>query len=141
MHVRSLVIINVFVLCTLRTQAQKLINPESDTIKWSYGRIDNKIRSEALSISGHFISYGGKAFIWSQNGSNHDYFFDVRGAKGSWSDVENSGELVYDAICEGIDGTIRIYGRGRNVVIQLDFRKPDKLTPNIDLRINSYSKL
>ena len=121
--------------------AQKTVSPESDTIKWSYGRIDNRIRSESLSITGHLISYGGKGFLWVQNGSDHDYRFDVKGVKGSWSNADNRGELVYQAECEGIDGTITISGQGKNIVIQLDFRKPDKLTPNIDLKITSYNKL
>lgn len=121
--------------------AQKAISPQTDTIRWNYGRIDNKIRSESLSITGHFISYGSKGFLWVQNGSDHDYRFEVKGVKGTWPDVDDRGELVYDAECEGIDGTIRIYGQGKSIVIQLDFRKADKLTPNIDLKVTSYSKL
>lgn len=117
------------------------INPETDTVRWDYGKVENKVRSETLSISGHFISYGSKSFLWVQNGMDHKYAFEIKGVKGSWSDITQTGELVYQAVCEGIDGTIRIYRQRRDVIIQLDFAKPDTLSPNIDLQVSSYSKI
>jgi len=61
--------------------------------------------------------------------------------KDDWSKNQQSGELVYKAVCNGVDGTVRITREEGKVAIQLDFTQKDKLTPNVELRINSFSKI
>jgi hypothetical protein len=140
---RNLIIFLAFlsiVFCT-NGYAQNAVNPSSDTVRWNYGRGENKARAEALAISGHLISYGGRGFLWVQNGTDRKYSFQVKSAKGTWQDGEQNGEIVYDATCDGIDGTIRIYRKNREVGIQINFALPDKLTPNVLLEINSYNRM
>jgi hypothetical protein len=118
----------------------QVINPEKDTVKWEYGKVQNNLRSESVTISGHFITYGNNGLLWVQNGMDHKYAFEVKSVKGSWCDVSENGELVYGAICEGLEGTVPLYRQRKDVIIQIDFAQPDKLSPNIDLQINSFSK-
>lgn len=142
---RKLILFGLMILSLSITtsvcQAQKL-NLKNDTISWEYGRGENKTRSESLTISGRFISYAEKGFLWVQNGTDTKYFFEVKMInKGDWSDTSENGEVEYRAICNGIEGTIRIYRDRQGVSVHLDFNQKDKLTPNVVLQINSFSKV
>jgi len=138
---RFLVIASMLVVITFVCNAQQSISLKSDTIAWQYGNGENRAKSEALTISGRFISYGEKGFRWIQNGTDKEYLFDVKSVNGSWPDISKTGEVEYQAVCDGISGTIRIYRSGGSVDIHLDFNQKDKLTPNVVLKINSFSKI
>jgi len=122
-------------------EAQQSLSLKNDTISWRYGNGENRAKSEALTISGRFISYGEKGFRWIQNGTDKEYYFDVKSVSGSWSDIAKTGEVEYRAVCDGISGIIRIYRAGGAVAIHLDFNQKDKLTPNVVLQVNSFSKI
>ena len=126
---------------TLVCKAQQSISVKNDTISWQYGRGENRAKSESLTISGRFISYGEKGFRWIQNGTDREYYFDVKSVNGSWSDISKTGEVIYTAVCNGVNGTIRIYRAGGSTSIHLDFNQKDKLTPNVVLQVNSFSKI
>lgn len=137
----SLAVTSLFLVMAFICKAQQALNIKSDTISWQYGNGENIAKSESLSITGRFISYGDKSFRWIQNGTDKQYVFDVKSVNGSWPDISKTGEVEYTAVCEGISGTIRIYRSGGSVDIHLDFNQKDKLTPNIVLKVNSFSKI
>ena len=122
------------------THAQK-VNPAMDTVEWFYSKIENKVRNESVSISGKFISYGGKSFKWIQNGVDREYTFDNKSTMGDWFDSSQEGEFTYRSSCKDINGTIRIYRDKRKVFIVLDFVQPEKRTPHLVFEITSYAKL
>ena len=94
-----------------------------------------------ITLSGHLISYGEKGFLWVQDGMELKYSFDVRAVKGDWSDISQNGELIFESVCEGVTGTIRIFKEKRMIKIHMDFTQPNRLTPNIILETNSFQKL
>lgn len=122
-------------------KAQKAINVKSDTIKWQYGSGQNIAKSESMSISGYIITYGNKSFLWVQNGTDTKYSFDIKATQGEWLNSNDLGELNYNAVCEGITGTIRLYREKKGMSFHLNFTQTDKQTPNIVLPIISFSKL
>lgn len=137
----TVVFIVAISLIVIDAKAQKAVNVTGDTVQWNYGSGLNKARNESMSISGHFISYSNKVMVWVQNGTDTRYTFDIKQVRGAWTDSNARGQIVYEAVCEGISGTISIYRDGSGLAIHLDFAKPDKLTPNIVLPVVSVSKL
>ncbi len=131
----------LFVLLCLSSYGQSSTNPETDTIKWEYKKIENRVQKETVSLSGTIISYGGTSFKWHQNNVDREYVFEVKSVKGNWKDASKDGELVYTAVCNEIEGTIHISRRKKLVTIVLDFVKPDKRTPHLVLDINSITKI
>jgi len=137
--IRTIILLLVSTLI-LHAQEQA-INPEVDTIKWEYTNISNRVRSERVNISGHFITYAGRGFIWIQDGVDRTYSFDVKSREGRWPNADEDGELVYVATCRDAEGTIRISRRRRQLIVELDFVRPDKTTPHLVLNVNSYAKM
>jgi hypothetical protein len=133
--------VSSMMLTSIAANGQEVFNPKSDTIKWVYVNGENKTRSEKMNISGHVISYGSSGFLWVQDGTDRKYKIDVKSFKDDWTKSRQYGELVYKAVCNGVDGTVRISREEGKVAIQLDFTQKDKLTPNVELRINSFSKI
>lgn len=116
-------------------------NPETDTIQWHYGDIQNVVRSEKVNISGHFISYGGKYLVWVQDGIDRKYHFEVSDVEGKWTDASQDGGLLYRATCLEVDGIIRISRQRKTLKIELDFVKPDKRTPHLSFDVDTYTKM
>jgi hypothetical protein len=123
------------------SEAKVVINPQVDTIQWTYGRIENKTRAEKITLSGYFISYGLKGMVWVQTGMERKYSFDIKTAKGDWLNTDETGELLFEATCEGLNGTIRIVKEKKEITILLDFSQPDILSPNVAIEVNSFSKI
>lgn len=139
-HIHLLFIATVC-LVAIDANAQRSVNVVGDTVQWNYGSGLNKARSnESMSITGYFISYGDKTMVWVQNGTDTKYTFDIKQVEGAWTDSNKQGQIVYQAVCDGISGTIKIYRDASGLAIHLDFAKPDKLTPNIVLPVVSVTK-
>jgi hypothetical protein len=138
---------NIYILVAILSLAAwapsraQTVNPGTDTVEWIYSRIENKVLSENVPISGKFISYGGRSFKWIQNGVDREYTFENRSRNGDWFDASEDGESRYRSVCKDIEGTIRIYRDKRKVFIVLDFVQPEKRTPHLVFEITSYSKL
>jgi hypothetical protein len=139
-NIRTTILLSLL-LNTSASYAQEAINPEMDTIKWHYGDIRNELRSENINISGHFISYSNKGFLWVQDGIDRTYKFDVKSVEGTWTDAGEKGELIYWASCGGEQGSIRLSRVRGELKIELDFVQPDKYTPHLVLTVDSYIKL
>jgi hypothetical protein len=121
--------------------AQQTLNPKADTVRWDYRKIENRVRSETVTLGGHFISYGGKSFLWVQDGVDRQYVFQTKSLKGDWNDSRRAGELVYRVTCNGEEGTLKLIRRGATFLVELDFLQPGKRTPHLLLLITSINKV
>ena len=121
--------------------AQSIMNPTVDTIRWEYGDVKNERRGANIKLSGSLISYGSRGFLWIQNGVDYRYSFKILSQQGGWQDANRSGEITYRAVCEGIEGTVRIYKTRTGTNIHLDFKQGGQLTPDITLKIFSIKKM
>lgn len=128
-------------LISIQAEGQKVINPETDTIKWEYTRLENMVKREKINLSGYFISYSDKSFLWIQTGVDRKYSFDVKSVKGDWADVTGKGELIYHVTCNGEEGTLKMHREQGELKIILDFIQPDKRTPYLVLQIDGYTKI
>jgi hypothetical protein len=129
------------VLMVTQVYGQQKIDPMSDTVRWTYGNGENKVRSEQLSISGQIISFGSRSMVWRQNGTDRVYEFIVTAVKGSWEDTDQDGELIFQANCGGIDGTVRIFRDKKQIGVHIDFAVLDKLSPNVLLGVTTITKI
>ena len=139
-------IITTVLACTLllayqQMLAQQILNPTLDTARWDYKQIENKVKSETVTLGGHFISYGGQKFLWVQDGVDRQYVFKTKSVTGDWRDSRRSGELVYRVTCNGEEGTLRLVRKATNLMVELDFVHPNKTTPHLVLLITSINKI
>lgn len=118
----------------------QILSPKDDTVKWVYKNIENRVRSETVPQGGHFISYGGKSFLWVQDGVDRQYHFKTNSLKGDWRDSRKVGEMIYSVTCNGEEGTLRLIRRGRNFLVELDFLSANKRTPHLMLLVTSITK-
>lgn len=133
----------LLLLCAIPSPSAfaQIQNPASDTLKWVYGKVENKVRSETVNQGGHFISFGGKSFLWVQNGVDREYTFHTKSVEGDWTDGRKVGEIIYRVTCNGEEGNLRLVRTSRAIIVELDFLKPDKRTPHLYLLINSIEKI
>jgi len=117
------------------------IDPQADTVKWQYEKIDNINTDKTLTSGGYLVSYGSQRLIWNQDGIDKAYVFDIISVQGEWHDTSRNGELLYQAVCDGIEGTVRIFKSGSKRGIEMNFVKPGKETPHVVLQINSHQKI
>ena len=121
--------------------AQHILNPIRDTVQWDYRQIENRVRSETVTLGGHFISYAGKSFLWVQNGVDRHYIFKTKSLRGDWTDARSSGELTYRVTCNGEEGTLKLFRKGQKLFVEFDFLQPNKKTPHLLLLITSITKI
>ena len=131
----------IFLLACQSLLAQNFLNPKLDTVRWDYRKIENRVRSETVTLGGHFISYGGNSFLWIQDGVDRQYVFQTKSFKGDWNDSRRAGELVYRVTCNGEEGTLKLIRRGSIFLVELDFFQPNKRTPHLLLLITSINKV
>jgi hypothetical protein len=139
-------IITSVLACTLllasqQMLAQQILNPRFDTARWEYKQIENRVKSETVTLRGHFISYGGQTFLWVQEGVDRQYVFKTKSVTGDWRDSRRSGELNYRVTCNGEEGTLRLVRKSANLMVELDFVQPNKSTPHLVLIITSINKI
>ena len=96
-------------------------NITSDTIKWEYGEIENRRQTEKINMSGYLLTYGDRALLWVQNGYDRPYLLTITSYSGKWEDVERNGAIEYQVSCEGLVGLVKIFRRGNNVWLTIDF--------------------
>ena len=137
----TLLLIGILWLANFVSTAQGAVNPELDTIRWEYRKIENRVRSEMVSLGGHFISYAGETFVWTQDGVDRKYTFRTKAVTGNWTNASRIGQLVYSVTCNGEDGTLRLIRTPRAIIVELDFLKPNKRTPHLYLLVNSIQKM
>lgn len=125
----------------LMSASAQIHDPKSDTLKWVYGKVENRVRSETVNQGGHFVSYGGKSFQWIQNGVDREYTFHTKAVEGNWNDAGKIGQLIYTVTCNGEEGTLRLIRTSRAIIVELDFLKPNKRTPHLYLLVNSIQKI
>lgn len=132
---------SILLLAGFASSAQKVVNPRLDTVRWDYRQIENRVRSEMVTLGGHFISYAGKSFLWVQNGVDREYIFHTKSVKGDWTNAGRIGELVYRVTCNGEEGTLRLIRTPRAIIVELDFKQPNKRTPHLYLLVNSIQPI
>lgn len=141
MRIKILCLLSLLYAIAFVPASAQIQNPASDTLKWVYGKVENKVRSETVNQGGYFISYGGKSFLWVQNGVDREYTFHTTSIGGTWTDGRKVGEIIYRVTCNGEDGTLRLVRTSRAIIVELDFLKPDKRTPHLYLLINSIERI
>ena len=137
----TIALTGILLLAGLASSAQELVNPRLDTVRWEYRSIENRVRSEMVSLRGHFISYAGNSFLWIQDGVDRKYTFYTKSVTGNWTNAGRAGELVYRVTCNGEDGTLRLIRTRRAIIVELDFLLPNKRTPHLYLLVNSIQKI
>jgi hypothetical protein len=140
-NIISTMLVSMFLLACPTLLAQQMLNPKEDTVRWEYKRIENRVQSEIVALSGHFISYGGKSFLWVQDGVDRQYHFKTNSLTGDWRDSRKAGEMIYRVTCNGEEGTLKLIRRGRNFLVELDFLQANKKTPHLILLITSITKV
>lgn len=135
------VLVSMVLLASPMLHAQQLLSPKDDTVRWDYKRIENRVRSETVAQGGYFISYGGKSFLWVQDGVDRQYHFRTNSLKGDWRDSRKAGEMVYRVTCNGEEGTLKLIRQGRNFFVELNFLHANKRTPHLMLLITSITKV
>jgi hypothetical protein len=140
-NIISTMLVSMFLLACPTLLAQQMLNPKEDTVRWEYKRIENRVQSEIVALSGHFISYGGKSFLWIQDGVDRQYHFKTNSLTGDWRDSRKAGEMIYRVTCNGEEGTLKLIRRGRNFLVELDFLQANKKTPHLILLITSITKV
>jgi hypothetical protein len=126
---------------TTLVQGQTIIDLRSHDVKWEYNDAQDKKNNESMTISGYFVTHGDQQVEWFQNGTDTSYSFTIISTSGTWADINEDGELLFNAVCNDLHGTIRIYRSSENLYLHLDFTESNALSPNFLLSINSYSKL
>ena len=137
----TIAVTGILWLASLSSTAQEVVNPKIDTVRWDYRRIENRVRSEMVSIGGHFISNAGNNFVWIQDGVDRKYTFYTKSVTGNWTNTGGIGELVYRVTCNGEEGTLRLIRTSRAIIVELDFLQPNKRTPHLYLLVNSIQKI
>jgi len=137
----KLIVFLMFSHSTTLVQAQTIIDLRSDDVKWEYNSAEDKKNNEPMIISGYFVTHGDQQVEWFQNGTDTRYNFNITSTSGTWSDINEDGELLFNAVCDDLHGTIRIYRSSENLYLHLDFSESNALSPNFLLSINSYNKL
>jgi hypothetical protein len=140
-NIISATLVSMFLLTCPTLLAQQMLSPKEDTVRWDYKRIENRVQSETVTLGGHFISYGGKSFLWVQDGVDRQYRFKTNSLKGDWRDSRKAGEMIYRVTCNGEEGTLKLIRRGRNFLVELDFLQANKKTPHLILLITSINKV
>ena len=135
------VLVNMVLLASPSLHAQQVLSPKDDTVRWDYKKIENRVRSETVAQGGYFISYGGKSFLWVQDGVDRQYHFETNSLQGDWRDSRKAGEMAYRVSCNGEEGTLRLIRQGRNFFVELNFRNAIKRTPHLMLLITSINKV
>jgi hypothetical protein len=135
------VLVSMILLASPALHAQQLLSPKEDTVRWDYKRIENRVRSETVAQGGYFISYGGKSFLWVQDGVDRQYHFKTKSLQGDWRDSRKIGEMVYRVSCNGEEGTLRLIRQGRNFFVELNFLNANKRTPHLMLLVTSINKV
>lgn len=128
-------------LANFASHSQGVLNPKSDTVKWTYRQVENRVKSETVSVSGHFLSYGGKNFLWVQDEVDRQYAFKSRSVSGNWTNASRAGEMIYRVTCNGEEGTLKLVRNGTKIFVELNFLQPNKSTPHLLLLITSISKV
>jgi len=137
----TIAIVGILLLANYASSAQQLLNPRRDTVRWEYGIVENRVKSETVPHAGHFISYGDNSFLWVQNGVDRKYLFKTRSLKGDWNDAKKNGQLVYRVTCNGEEGTLKLVRTRQRLIVELDFLQPSKTTPHLVLLITSIQKI
>lgn len=140
-NIISTMLVSMFLLACPMLLAQQMLSPKEDTVRWEYKRIENRVQSETVTLGGHFISYGGKSFLWVQDGVDRQYHFKTNSLKGDWRDSRKAGEMIYRVTCNGEEGTLKLIRRGRNFLVELDFLQANKKTPHLILLITAINKV
>ena len=134
-------VVSMLVLTSSAAHAQQILSPKDDTVRWYYKQIENRVRSETVAQGGYFVSYGGKSFLWVQDGVERQYHFKTNSLQGDWRDSRKVGEMIYRVTCNGEKGTLRLIRRGRNFLVELNFLQANKRTPHLMLLITSINKI
>ena len=134
-------LVGMILLTTSQLRAQQVLSPKDDTVRWDYKQIENRVRSETVAQGGYFISYGGKSFLWVQDGVDRQYHFKTNSLKGDWNDSRKTGEMVYQVTCNGEVGTLKLIRRGRIFLVELNFLQANKKTPHLMLLVTAINKV
>lgn len=140
-NIITTVLASMILLASPTLRAQQILSPKDDTVRWDYKKIENRVRSETVAQAGYFISYGGKTFLWVQDGVDRQYHFKTNSLQGDWRDSRKIGEMVYQVTCNGEEGTLKLIRQGRNLFVELNFLHANKRTPHLMLLITSINKV
>ena len=134
-------LVGMTLLTSSQLHAQLLLSPKDDTVRWDYKQIENRVRSETVAQGGYFVSYGGKNFLWVQEGVDRQYHFKTNSLKGDWRDSRKTGEMVYQVTCNGEAGTLKLIRRGQKFFVELNFLQVNKRTPHLMLLVTAINKV
>ena len=102
------IVIALFVTVSFDVYAQAIVNPQTDTIRWS--SLEFTDQNTNISVDGQFqfLTYGGNKIDWVQKNGKLVYTFSVSKVEGNWADVNADGRITYTIKFNEMTGTLSI---------------------------------
>ncbi|MBL7851127.1 MAG: hypothetical protein JNN04_09510 [Cyclobacteriaceae bacterium] len=114
----------IYLILTILVQAAWVEGQSltSAQLTWTSSGMYNKTNQETVAYGCTFET-GPGVVKWIQKGGAVVYEFTVTGARGSWQNVAEDGELTLDVTFRGQPGTIRFARSGSSITIEPDIQK------------------
>jgi len=119
----KLYILSVFIALPVFLRAQSIT---TQSLSWQASVITEVNTGDILSTNGDkIVSHGSTSVEWKDNQGHVKYTYTVNTVNGSWSNVSNSGSIIYQVTTGGKAGTIAFIRSGNEITIRILLLKED----------------
>jgi len=94
---------------------------KNDTIRWTASEFFNKETLETSVGNSTFIINGEQTIVWAQPGSETVYEFEIIKRTGTWTNLDNDGELSFTVARKGKPGKLIFSRAGESVKVAMEF--------------------
>ncbi|HEY9046879.1 MAG TPA: hypothetical protein VIN08_13340 [Ohtaekwangia sp.] len=98
----------------------------TQNLAWQASSVTDVNTGDILSAGGDkIISHGSTSVEWKDNQGHVKYTYTVNTVNGTWSNVSNSGSIIYQVTAGGKSGTITFIRSGSEITIRILLLKED----------------
>jgi hypothetical protein len=113
---------------------------QSPNIQWT--AISNSATVDAVDVQVNSdLSRNGSQLVWSQNGGQTtiEDIFIITAIKGEWDANTMQGNIEYDILSDGEQGTFKIMGDGQSITMVLELSNEQSEGSTYVFYINSFT--
>jgi hypothetical protein len=134
--------IPTLVVCLLVCVFCNAQNIETENLRWKVSYVDNVNAGERVSFSnGQLVSYGAEKVEWHNDDSSIKNIFLVNKTSGSWSNISESGSIVYQVKDGSRIGTLTFERLTNDIMVRLVWLNDNADTEILEIKIMAISSL
>lgn len=134
--------IPTLVVCLLVCVFCNAQNIETENLRWKVSYVDNVNTGERVSFSnGQLVSYGAEKVEWHNEDSSIKNIFLVNKTSGSWSNISESGSIVYQVKDGSRIGTLTFERLTNDIIVRLVWFNDNADTEILEIKIMAISSL